>query len=796
MKPIIFAENENNFTTNGLGRLDCISCIVIEERNGAYELEMELYATTAHASDIAMNSIIGAIPCDGGTIQAFRVYAITKPINGRFTVYARHISYDLTKIPCMPFSIAASPTAATNTLAALKSNAVEDCPFTFWTDVTTAAAYKQALPASIRQRLGGVSGSVLDQFGGEYEWDNYSVKLHKQRGRIDTGITLRYGKNITDVTQEENIANTVTGVVPFWSDLDGVNVVTLPEKAVYSVNADRYPFHLTAALDLSGNWEEQPSVNSLRLAAQAYVNKSGLGIPKVSIEVSFVELWQTEEYKEVAPLQRVKLCDEVTVEFEKLGISETAKVVKTEYDVLDERYKSIQLGNLRSTLVSTLNDQNASTIQTIDLRATQTSDAINKATAWLTSANGYIVAVKNQDGSWKELLAMNTNDPATATKVMRLNENGLGGSSSGIDGPYLSAILSDGTIVATMIATGILQDHNGNFVLNLDTGTLTIGGGAGLGDGTETVSSTLTKITATASGLTSEVRRAQDAEGVLEDDIEDAYTLIEQNADAIALKVSKGNLSSELSLETGAITLNTTGRLIMTSGNFKLDATGTMSCVNADIQGTITLGKANNSAGTLSLYESDGSTIRLQLNNTGMITNGRSNINQNVTFKAVYGFKGSFNTGLVDEWYSNAITYYKNSESTPFASMGVFDSTYSGMGYPALKIWDKSSIYMHSNDEVWISGFYQPSQGYGVADLRLASNQTFLSGNEVHISAYNNGVFLSGQNGGISLFGNVTFSAGTISFPNKTIYSAGYTGYTGSKSGNYRFINGIAVIDD
>lgn len=512
MRPILFADNETNFTSNGLGRLDCISCIVTEERNGLYELEMQMSISGLHASEVGMNSIIGVIPCEGGSIQAFRVYEISKPINGIFTVYARHISYDLIKIPTMPFSVPASPTAAADTLAGLKTNAVEACPFTFWTDVATTSSYNQTMPASIRHRLGGVAGSVLDQFGGEFEWDNYSVKLHKQRGRIDTGITLRYGKNITDITQEENIADTITGVVPFWINFEGDTIVTLPEKAVYSQYADRYPMRLTAVLDLSQNWDEAPSENSLRLAAQAYVNKGGIGIPKISIDVSFVALWQTEEYKDIAPLQFVRLCDEVTVEFEKLGISETAKVVKTVYDVLLDRYKSIHLGSLRSTLISTLNDREASTIQTIEDTFAHVSDEVNRATAWLTGSNGYIVAVKNQDGSWKELLAMDTNDPAQAIKVMRLNENGLGGSSTGINGPYTTAILSDGTIVATRIATGILQDHYGNFVLNLDTGLLTIKGNAKVdtGDDETTFTDMFTTISMTAEGLESTVRKVNE----------------------------------------------------------------------------------------------------------------------------------------------------------------------------------------------------------------------------------------------------------------------------------------------
>ena len=323
MKPILFSKTETDFTTNGLGRLDCLSCRVVEERNGMYELEAEIPITGAHASEIEKLSIIGAIPSEGESIQAFVVYRITKPLNGRFKVLARHLSYRLSNIPCRPFSVATGSDACTQALAGLKANAMEECPFDFITDVTTLAPYNQSAPASIRQRLGGVEGSIIDQFGGDYKWDNWTVSLLNQRGRLSTatGISLRYGKNITDITQEEEISKTVTGIVPYWIDTEGGNLVMLPEGAVYSQSASSYPYHLTQVMDFSGEFEEKPSEAQLRIAAATYVNKSDLGTPKVSIKVSFVDLWKSEEYKDIAPLEQVKLCDEVSVYFEKLGIT-------------------------------------------------------------------------------------------------------------------------------------------------------------------------------------------------------------------------------------------------------------------------------------------------------------------------------------------------------------------------------------------------------------------------------------------------------------------------------------------
>lgn len=472
MTPILFAEATTTFTTNGIGRLtDAISCYVTEERNGQYELAMVYPVTGQHYAEIRNRAIIGAIPYVDATLQPFRIYKITKPLNGKVAVYARHISYDLNKNTAMPFSVEVSSTACNDTLQGLKSHAVEECPFTFETDVTTLSGYNQTTPSTIRQRLGGIEGSVLDQFGGEYEWDGYTVKLLKNRGD-DNGVELRYGKNIIDLTQEEIISETVTGIVPFWSNMDGTEVVTLPEKAVYSQYAPSYSEKLTIPLDMSGDYEEAPDEATLRAAAQAYVTKHDLGVPTVSIKVSFVSLADTIEYAELAHLQTVHLCDTITVRFEPLNIETKAKIVAYTWNVLAERYDDITVGSIRASLATSINDQNGRTAAAIDKTKTQAGNAINKATAWLSSGDGYIVAIKGQDGEWKELLAMDTNDIETAQKVMRLNENGLGGSSNGIDGPYNAAILVDGTIVADAVKTGILTDLNDKFYLNMETGEL------------------------------------------------------------------------------------------------------------------------------------------------------------------------------------------------------------------------------------------------------------------------------------------------------------------------------------
>lgn len=653
MIPILFSENSTTFTTNGVGRLsDAFSCNVVEERNGQYELQMSYPMTGQHYEDITIRSIIVVKPSANATLQAFRVYKVTKPINGKVTVFAQHISYDLSKNVSMPFSISpAASTACNATLQGLKTNAVETCPFTFWTDVTTVATYTQAAPASIRQRLGGVEGSVLDQFGGEYEWDNFTVKLHKNRG-VEKDITLRYGKNITDLEQEENIANTVTGVVPFWINTDRSESVTLPEKAVYASNASAYSTHLTEPLDLSADFKEKPTVTQLRNRAQIYVNKTGFGLPKISIQVSFVNLADTEEYRDILPLQECSLCDTIKVQFERLGIDTTAKIVKTDYDVLREKYNSIEVGSVKSSLATTINDMNAATVAAIEATTERVYadvnldvvDIVDNATAWLTSSGGYVMAVKNNDGSWKELLFMDSNNVQTAHNVLRINENGIGFSSNGVSGPYTQAWTLDGKLVigGTNVPSITAYDSQGNIIFQASasamiwnaanssmdaTGKITMSG-ATINNGVITIkdANNNTTFQVAANGNVT-MNGATVNNGTIQ--IKDAQNNVIFQANASAMIWNAANSSMDA---TGKITMNgaqiNNGAIVIKDAQnnvvFQAKADGTVSMTGATINnGTIQVKDAQNNV----IFKVDASAMIWNTSNSSMDATGKITMN-------------------------------------------------------------------------------------------------------------------------------------------------------------------------
>lgn len=494
MIPILFAENSTTFSSNGIGRLsEALSCEVTEERNGQFELSMMYPMTGKYFGSIALRNIIVADASPAQKKQPFRIYKISKPINGRITINAQHISYDLSKNVSMPFSVTASSSACANTLNGLKNNSVESCPFTFSTNVTTVASYTQIKPATIRQMLGGVEGSVLDQFGGEYKFDKFTVSLLNSRG-TNKNVPLRYGKNITDIKQEENISNTITGIVPYWTDAEGGDIVTLTEKVIHSSNAGNFSSYLTTPIDFSSDFEEKPTETQLRTHAQAYINKNNIGVPKVSIDVEFVNLADTEEYKDLLNLLQLELCDIIPVEFSRLGISTTAKVVKTEYNVLKNRYNKITVGSIGSSLAKTITGVSDSVTGLAD--ATKTNFAkvsnetdakistatanfptrqdvqteIDNATAWITATGGIIRALKNSNDEWTDLLCCSANATASTGNVLRFNVNGIGFSSTGWNGPFTQAWTLDGRMVigGTNVPSLTVYDNNSNVIFQVD----------------------------------------------------------------------------------------------------------------------------------------------------------------------------------------------------------------------------------------------------------------------------------------------------------------------------------------
>lgn len=508
MIPILYSPTTTSFTTGGIGKLiDAGSCIITEERNGSYELEMT-YPITGHLYDeIKQRSIIFAKPSPAQSEQPFRVYRITKPLNKVVTIYAAHISYDLSGIPVKNFTSQSVQAA----LTALTTSSVISNPFTFWSDKTNYGVMEIKTPTPCRTIL----SNILDVYGGEYEFDKYTVKLHSQRG-FDNGVSIKYGKNLTDLEQDENCSNVYTGVLPYWTG----NETTVSGSVVNAPGT--YDFTRILPVDFTNDFEEQPSTTQLDNAATNYISDNNIGIPEVNLTVSFVHLNQTEEYKNLGIFERVELGDTIKVEFAAMGVSSTARCVKTVYNTLLERYDNVELGEVKKGLADTISSQTSSIIDISKNSGVSSAvkAAIMAASEAITGQKGGSVILHDTRGGNKpnELLFLDNDDISQAQKVWRFNLSGFGYSSNGYEGPFTTAITRDGSIVADFITTGsmdaaritagILQSKDGRFLIDLTANTITMKNPSGNtvfsfdGNGNLTINGEITAKSGSIAGFT------------------------------------------------------------------------------------------------------------------------------------------------------------------------------------------------------------------------------------------------------------------------------------------------------
>ena len=363
---ILYEYTETAFTNNGLGCLnDATSCVVKETLNSEYELEMEYPVNGIHYSDIQLRRIIFAKPNSYDRAQPFRIYSISKPIGGIVTVNAEHISYDMSGLPVRG-ALENYAWYVNDVFEHIRNNSVYPCPFTFSSDITEEKkSINLSEPRSVKAFLGTDDG-LLSLFGGEWEFDRYNAILHKKRGQ-NRGVSIEYGKNLTDVTQDEACSEMYTAVYPYYyKEDDGLQ--RLDDDVVKILDTT---YKNVCVLDLSNEFDEMPTQDQLRAKAEEYINNNKLGEPKVSLKVSFIKNPEVIE-----ALHDVRLGDTVSVKFIKIGVDTTSRCISYEFNVLTEQYNSIELGEPTKTIVDTMTSTNSAIVDTQN----NLDDEIDRAT--------------------------------------------------------------------------------------------------------------------------------------------------------------------------------------------------------------------------------------------------------------------------------------------------------------------------------------------------------------------------------------------------------------------------------
>ena len=443
--------NTNNKILGSL--TDCTRLYVTEERNGIYEAEFDIPVNSSMHNKIKIGHFIYAKPDDLSENQKFRLYKrIYNPIDKTTVFYCEHIRYKLAGIPVAPKTYSGTPSSI---LSEMLTSVKSSTEFTAWSDISAVKDIKMDIPSTAGAMLAGQEGSLLDTFGGEYKFDNYTVKLYQNRGQ-EKKTEIRYRKNLTGFTCTEDTTSTYTHVYPYYRNEDGV-YVELDSKVITLGNAWKLPFENCYMLDLSAEFDTPPTKSQLQAKANTFIRANDLDTVSRHYKVSFVPLWQTNEYKNIAVLERCGLCDTVSIVHDNETVK--AKIIKTVYDALNERYVSMELGNATSSFAQTVQQSVRQVNRTINNTKSFLQQSIERQTKRITGNRGGYVVMNddNQDGYPDEILIMNDLAIGSATKLWRANLSGIGYSSHGYTGPFELAMTMDGEINASMITTGSLD---------------------------------------------------------------------------------------------------------------------------------------------------------------------------------------------------------------------------------------------------------------------------------------------------------------------------------------------------
>lgn len=475
----IYASDDVNCSNLGLGVLTGVTnCEVTRQTNGQWECEFSIAINSQHYSEIGFGKKIKVKADEKAGYQQFRIYKITKPdLKGIVKVYCEHISYDLSRLTVKPLNLTGQ--SATAAISAILNNCTSQA-HNFsgqGSTVTGTKDIKSDVPRTARSWLSASENSIVDLFNCELEFDNYTITAKPQIGE-DNGVKILYGKNLQDVNDESNSDTAFNAIYPYA--VVNEQYYELPEKVLALTNNLPFTEIRCIPVDLSQKFDENTTITAelLRSTALTYAGQARLTKTNRNIKVSFEQLWNSKEYETLSALERVGLGDTVYVHYGEYGIDVTARVNKIVYDVLNEKYKSIELGRARKTITETIS-QNREELQAAieDASKKQKSVAqkmIEHQTALISgSEGGYVVNTYNNQLKPEKILIMDTDNQNTATKILWLTKDGIG-FSNGINGQITTGWGIDGTFNASFITTGVLDASLVN-VTNINASNITTG---------------------------------------------------------------------------------------------------------------------------------------------------------------------------------------------------------------------------------------------------------------------------------------------------------------------------------
>ena len=462
-------------TQTGLILSDTVGCRTKRVINGEDELEFAYPIDGIGFNDISLETLISAKTERSRGVQKYRIYKITEPMNGIITVFAHHYAYDLDGYILVPGFTGSS---ASNTVNNIKSSNLilptgVSFPFHFSTTMTTNATFLTTAPTSVWSIMGGSEGSIIDTYGGEWDFDNENITLVNELGQ-DRGVSIRYGVNMTDFNQDADSETLYSGAIGYWTR-DGEQTVRSDIRLVDNSASYARPRILT--IDFSSEFDEAPTQEELNTLTDLYISVNDIGSPHFSWKVSFVPLETTEEFKDLQILETVSLGDRVGVKFEKLGVNAKARVTEIEWDVLLDKYISVTIGSVRADFAQSIVDNRRETAEAINRVPDLAKEISLELTTKLFGGDGpgvLRILDTDNDNVMDTLIIADASATSTSGTVWMFNHNGFGASTSGYSGPFRTGAVANGFLAefikAANITAGYIGSSTGENFWNLDTG--------------------------------------------------------------------------------------------------------------------------------------------------------------------------------------------------------------------------------------------------------------------------------------------------------------------------------------
>lgn len=446
----LYDEFETDFTHNGMTMIDFEDEPMIHRAiNGIFLLEGVYSLGGQHHEHIKKGAILSAM-CPDRTRQLFRIKNPEKTIT-TISFTADHIAFDANRNFVESYFEANG--SGSKIMAGIEGALTFPQRFNYSSNITTTHQFTINENYPIDSIMGQNNGgqNLVGVTGGELDMDNFNIRLVDKLGS-DRGFRFDWGINL------ENIKETVSPEIPVNS-LYLIGAV--PEVENYEEEQEPIVVKyletegVTTENRVIGKREnsEAKTAEELKAWGQSLFDKERIHEPKVSHEISIIDLANTMEYKDFSNLVELQIGDTIHGTLQEQNITVQERMIEYTYFSRLSEYVTMTLGNDLGFYSSSVQNELTQIVSDMETRTNILVEKIINATNLITGTNGGYVRFRPKNNP-SEILIMDTDNVNTAKNVWRWNLGGLGHSKNGVNGPFPTAMTSDGQIVADIITAG------------------------------------------------------------------------------------------------------------------------------------------------------------------------------------------------------------------------------------------------------------------------------------------------------------------------------------------------------